>query len=137
MTQHIVLLMTGVLIGSMIFFAAVVAPTVFRILPAEPAGKFLRALFPRYYLWGIVISILGSIAALWVGWLHFVMLASILILFLYARQILIPKINASRDAQLAGDETAKIRFERLHRLSVIINGAQIITAMAVFTFTAI
>ena len=135
MTQYIVLLMTGVLIGSMIFFAAVVAPTVFQVLPAEAAGKFLRALFPRYYLWGIVISILGSIAALWVGWLHFILLASVMILFLYARQILMPRINASRDAELAGDTTAKSRFQRSHRLSVIINGVQIIAVMIVFMYT--
>jgi hypothetical protein len=137
MTQHIVLLMSAVLVGSMIFFAAVVAPTVFRVLPAEAAGKFLRALFPRYYLWGIIVSTLGSIAALWVGWLHFVLLALVLILFLYARQILMPKINASRDAELAGDIAAKSHFQRLHRLSVIINGVQIIAVMIVFTYTVI
>ena len=32
------------------FFPAVVAPTVFKSLPGAEAGHFLRALFPRYYL---------------------------------------------------------------------------------------
>ena len=48
--------LTGALAGSMLFFAVAVAPTVFRALPAEAAGSFLRSLFPIYFLWGLVMS---------------------------------------------------------------------------------
>ncbi|MEE3110181.1 MAG: DUF4149 domain-containing protein, partial [Pseudomonadota bacterium] len=37
-------------LGGLLFFPAVVAPTVFKSLPEAEAGHFLRALFPRYYL---------------------------------------------------------------------------------------
>ena len=45
---------------------------------------------------------------------------------LFSRQSLIPKINNYRDAEIAGDKSAKSKFDRLHRLSVGINGGQII-----------
>ena len=57
--------MLGGLAGSMLFFAFVVAPTVFRALPGEHAGPLLRALFPRYYLWGLVAALLTTLLALW------------------------------------------------------------------------
>ena len=47
-------------IGAMLFFSAAVAPTVFQALPAEQAGAFLRALFPRYFL---INGIAGVVAA--------------------------------------------------------------------------
>ena len=37
-------------LGAMVFFAVGIAPTVFQALPADEAGRFLRRLFPRYYL---------------------------------------------------------------------------------------
>jgi hypothetical protein len=40
----------GALTGSMVFFAVVVAPKVFQVLPPNQAGTFLRAFFPNYYL---------------------------------------------------------------------------------------
>jgi hypothetical protein len=43
--------LVAALCGSMLFFAAVVAPTSFRALPAAMSGQFLRRLFPLYYLW--------------------------------------------------------------------------------------
>src|SRR6185312_7701854 len=41
-------------VGSILFFSFAVAPIIFRVLGAESGGKFVRALFPRYYLWGVI-----------------------------------------------------------------------------------
>ena len=41
--QGLLISLFGALAGSMLFFAFAVAPTVFRSLPAEHAGPFLRA----------------------------------------------------------------------------------------------
>jgi hypothetical protein len=41
-------------VGSILFFSFTVAPIIFRVLGPEAGGKFVRALFPRYYLWGVI-----------------------------------------------------------------------------------
>ena len=44
------------------FFAAVVAPVTFTRLPPEMAGRFVRGLFPVYYLWVLGTSAAGAVA---------------------------------------------------------------------------
>ena len=39
-------------VGSILFFLFGVAPLIFRVLSAEDASRFVRALFPRYYMLG-------------------------------------------------------------------------------------
>ncbi len=51
--------------------------------------------------------------------------------FLIARQVLMPRINAYRDQELAGNQAAGRSFTRLHRLSVGINLIQLIAASVV------
>ena len=46
-------------VGSILFFSFGVAPIIFSVLGEQAGGKFVRALFPRYYLWG---AIAGAIA---------------------------------------------------------------------------
>ena len=38
-------------VGSILFFSFGVAPIIFGVLGEQTGGKFVRALFPRYYLW--------------------------------------------------------------------------------------
>ena len=122
--------MAASLLGSMVFFAVVVAPTVFRTLGVNDAGRFLRALFPRYYSWGLAVSGFGLMAAFWIGSFYIASLIAVVALFLYARQILMPKINDTRDVELAGEVAAKRRFASLHRRSVIVNGVQTLVLLA-------
>ena len=125
-------LATGILFGSMIFFAAVMAPLVFIKLPGDIAGRFIREVFPRYYLWGMIVGAVGLLAALGVSLMDVVLLGLVVAGFVYAREFLMPRINRRRDAALAGDETARPQFERLHRQSVIINGVQMLVLLWVF-----
>ena len=120
--------MLGGLAGSMLFFALVVAPTVFAVLPAEQAGPLLRALFPRYYLWGLFVALLTTLLALWTdaGGLVISASATVTVLFVFARQNLLPAINRARQRQLDGDDAAAMRFRRLHAASLIINLAQLL-----------
>ena len=124
--------MLGGLTGSMLLFALVVAPTVFRALPAEQAGPFLRALFPRYYLWGLVAALLATLLAVWAnaGGLVISACATVTVLFVFARQNLMPAINRARLRQLDGDEAAAARFKRLHGASVLINLLQLLLLVA-------
>lgn len=120
------------LIGGMVFFPAVVAPRVFKSLSPETAGLFLRDLFPAYYAYMIVASMLASLP-LWPS--HpgeaaaclFVALST-----LWVRQVLMPRINRYRDAEKAGDTAAAGQFKRAHRFSVFINLGQLLMLLVVF-----
>ena len=117
----------AVLCGSMLFFAIIVAPTSFRALPADMSGVFLRRLFPLYYLWGLALSLLGSSSAFYAGaGLNGTICAVVALLFVYVRMGLLPQLERLRPLRQAGDAQASQRFRQLHRLSVLINFAQLL-----------
>ena len=124
--QALTLVFCSFTLGAMLFFSSVIAPTVFRVLPPDNAGTFLRKVFPLYYLFGMVTSLIAAVAAfalqLKEAWLLLVVLA----LFVVSRQLLVPAINRARDRELAGDTTAKALFKRLHGSSVAINLVQML-----------
>ncbi len=127
----IALLALGLLLGGMVFFAAVVAPLVFTRLPGEHAGRFIRALFPRYYLWVLGLAAAAAVALLPARPLDAAAMAAVAALTWWLRQRLMPRINALSDAAQAGDAASKPRFDRAHRLSVILNTAQMAAALVV------
>jgi len=105
-------------LGAMLFFASVVAPLVFAHFPESDAGAFIRRLFPRYYDVLAVATALGSLFAL--GSAVGALMSAVMVLFVFSRFWLMPRINDARDA---GREA---RFALLHRASVVINMAQIL-----------
>ena len=115
------------LLSIMIFYSFGIAINVHRTLDKENAGKLLRKLFPIYFLWGLFISILAEIIFLLNAKQEqaFIM-ALIVIGYLYSRQILVPKINKSRDLANEGDERSKKDFNSLHFQSVAINLVQML-----------
>ena len=127
-TQTILPWLLGALFGSMLFFAVTVAPTVFRVLPTDQGGAFLRRFFPRYYLWGLIVALLCSLAAFLTTDNTVVIVSCVIIaiLFVYARQLLMPRINRARDLDLSGDEGEARQFKRLHLQSVLINLVQLL-----------
>ncbi len=129
----------GALAGSMLFFAATVAPTVFRVLSVDDGGAFLRRFFPQYYLWGLGVALLCALAALLGGadMLTGLVCVAIALLFVYARQLLMPRINRARDRELAGDTAAAREFKRLHLQSVIINGLQLLLIITISLYLAL
>lgn len=117
---------TALLFGGMVFFAFIVAPNVFRALGPQHAGAFLRRLFPVYYVFGAGMAGAAAIALVPVAWEAALVMAVVASGFVFSRQGLMPRINAYRDAELAGEASAKQPFARLHRLSVVINLAQMV-----------
>lgn len=113
------------LLGGMLFFPLVVAPTVFKSLDAERAGRFLRELFPAYYGFIIVLSGIALICVynqpILAGGFAVVLASTLLV-----RQMLVPAINTWRDQELAGADGAAKKFALGHRISVIINMAQLV-----------
>ena len=92
-------------VGSILFFSFGVAPIIFRVLGEQAGGKFVRALFPRYYLWGAIAGAIALPAFVagplcyhefrgpMVGVQALVILAGILTM-LYGGNSLTPAINA-------------------------------------------
>lgn len=138
----IALTVSGIWLGSILFLSAVLAPMVFKALSAEHASQFLRMLFPRYYITGIVLTIIISIAILAdifsaseiAGTVYYAAFANgvVLAMAIYSL-LLVPKINAARDA---GEKMAAI-FEKLHLRSVIINVFMLLLTIAVFICLAL
>ena len=116
----------------MIFFSFGIAFNVHKTLDKENAGKLLRKLFPLYFLWGIVISILAEIILLYQGLsLKALFMAIVAIGFLYSRQVLVPLLNKNRDMANEGNSEAKKIFGSLHFRSVSINIIQMILLIAI------
>ena len=120
--------------GGMAFFAFVYAPLVFIKLGTEAGGRFIREVFPVYYVSMGAVSIAAAVLLAFASAARgadALAMACIGIVFLLARFVLLPVINRSRDAGLAGDVAAQKRFDRLHRLSVGVNLVQMLAVLAV------
>ena len=112
-------------LGAMVLLGAVVAPTVFTVLDAESAGRFLRKLFPRLYLFcGIMSGIAAICFTVQTAALPGISIGLISVMFFFCRGPLTRWINEARDQELAGVEGAKVRFDRLHKTSVRIFSVQ-------------
>ena len=120
--------------GGMVFFAFIYAPLVFIKLGTEAGGRFIREVFPVYYLamgaTSIPAALLLAFGSAARG-ADALAMACIGIVFFLARFGLLPVINRNRDAGQAGDVAAKKRFDALHRVSVMLNLAQMVAVLVV------
>ena len=121
MIIYILNFLLSILIGSMIFFMAIVSPSVFATLSTNASSKFLRTIFPRMFLFGFIISIVSLIFTFISGnVLNSILLIIIAISFIINRNYLTPKINNLRDRELEGDEKASSSFKKMHFSSVLL-----------------
>ncbi len=105
----------------MIFFSAVVSPSVFASLNSKGSSKFLRTIFPRMFLFGFVISLLAFILTILSNDLfNSIVLVIIGLSFLLNRNYLTPLINNFRDQELEGNSKATRNFKMMHLLSVLL-----------------
>lgn len=119
-------------LGAVIFFSFFTAPVVFTRLPVAEAGKVISTIFPRYYLLGEIAGAIALLIAIYMavaarGWwlLCLVTLAAAFACTLYAGLVLQPRVDAIRtvNEQQNPDPAVKAEFDRMHRLSVTLNGA--------------
>ncbi len=132
MLISLTILLSSLLLGSMVFFAGIVTPSIFRSLGQQEAMDHTRHLFPRYYLWCIVLSgiatLTASIAQSYIAMLLVIVLAG----FIYGRQSLMKKVAEARDRWTDTDSPQdKARYKSLHKRSVIINGFQILVLLLI------
>ena len=115
------ILIAAAILSFMIFFPLVVATSVFKVLDEKHSSKFLRIFFPKYYLFGFVLSLIGLILSLYhENKLSILIFLLIMTGFIFSRQVLMPIINKAKDLNNEN------KFNKLHKFSVFINFLQII-----------
>ena len=120
MSLDIILVLVSIWVGSIIFFSAIIAPTVFKVLDEKSAGLFLRAFFPKYYIFGLIMGLLSLVLIFLLSIPTNTMLLALLIVMIaltVTSKLMIPVINAARDM---GEEGVS-RFKKLHTMSVMLN----------------
>ena len=122
MSEQIIMNLVSLVLGIMLFFSFILAPMIFKVLPPDNAGVFIRAIFPYYYL--VNLLILSSVTIFYVYYstfvLDFYLVLISALLFFFNLVYLMPKINKFKD-----DRNEKA-FKVSHFVSVIINFAQLI-----------
>ena len=114
-------LVAASILSFMIFFPLVVATSVFKVLDEKQSSKFLRIFFPKYYLYGFVLSVIGlTISTYYENKSSMLIFLLIMIGFIFSRQVLMPIINKAKDLNNEN------KFNKLHKVSVFINFLQII-----------
>ena len=114
------------LLGGLIFFSALVAPSVFTSLDEKNARVFLRSIFPKLYLFAGIFSLFISLILFFINnFLSFIFFI-ITIGYFYSRQFLMIKINE------ASDQKNQKEFKKLHRFSVLIFIVQILLMFLIF-----
>ena len=120
----LLILITAAILSFMIFFPAVVVTSVFKVLDEKASSKFLRIFFPKYYLFGFILSCLGLLTSILkqdkISLFFFIFIS---LSFIFSKQLLMPMINKAKD------ESKEIKFNKLHKLSVFINFLQIISCV--------
>jgi hypothetical protein len=133
-------------LGGMFFFLLTTV-TIFGALPLPEAGRVLAALFPRYYMLGYIAGAIASLLAIYITashpprlWWGFASAALViaLALTLYAGVIIRPRVDAIRtvNEEPNPDPARKAEFDRLHQLSVRLNGAVIVLNLVALATTA-
>jgi Domain of unknown function (DUF4149) len=121
----------GLWLGSTVFFSFFIAPVLFRVLAAPDAARVVRAVFPRYYLLGIVCGlVLCSLLLLRWDWPRLAAVIFLTLIDLYCRQFLTPRINEARDA----GPPRQREFDRMHRISVQLNGVVMLGLVGFFVW---
>jgi len=121
MIENLIQNSLAICLGSMLFFSFVIAPVTFKVLDAKNASKFVRRIFPFYYLVNLIILSIVLLLHSYISSINldFYITLIIVILFAFSIFILMPIINKLKDNK------KEKKFKYSHALSVIINFVQI------------
>ena len=122
MDFQIVYYLTSIVLGAMLFFSFIVAPTTFKVLDENFARKFIRKIFPLYYSFCLIVLLITCNIYFFFSILNyeFYIILILTILFAISLFVLMPMINKFRDNKL------EKKFKITHTISVIINLVQMI-----------
>ena len=124
------LILHAMVLGFMVLFLSVIAPSVFTALDEEYAGKLLRKLFPRMFIYGLVLTLFACVFAYQAERGDLAILTMVSTFgFGFNAFYLTPLINEKRDALLKEPNASSKSFDLLHRLSVSIFMVQMIISI--------
>ena len=121
MIENLIQNLIAISLGTMLFFSFVIAPVIFKVLDANNAGKFVRKIFPYYYLINFIVLSIAVLLLFYISSINldFYITLVITILFAVSLFVLMPLINKLKDNK----EDRKFKYS--HTLSVVINFIQI------------
>jgi len=140
-------------IGSIFFFSLITAPSIFKVLPRQMAGALVSDIFPKYYLTAYVCGGVALVVTIlyWVmentlsgisNALRIVILVVMLGLTIYAGAVIRPQALdvKSEMRSLVEDSSqykeAQVKFNKLHKQSVVINSIVFLLGIAIVFVTA-
>jgi hypothetical protein len=116
MNEAVIVLLTlsySLILGIIVAQVALTAPVVFKVLDNDNASKFLRAIFPRYYLLLFLICLVALlISYLWFSVID-IWIALTASILAFIGFIIIPLTNSARDRGW------NKLFKFLHNISVL------------------
>jgi hypothetical protein len=130
-------------VGGMAFFTFVVTPVIFRTQGREAAGKMVGAIFPLYFRYGLVLTVIALLARIAAGeafhgvrqWVGTVLILTAFLLSGYQAYGVAPRMErvkqsvASFDAA-PPDDPSRREFSRLHGFSMAVNLAILLEGVA-------
>ena len=114
------LIIYSILIGYMVFFTICIAPIINNTLDRQNASKLLRKVFPKNFIFGLVLSILAILFSI-IEKQNFSLIISTFLtcLFLANLYYIMPKINTISDKDKKRKKYSK-NFKKFHLFSVIL-----------------
>ena len=107
-------LLSGIISGMIFFQTAVVASVVFTTLDSENASKFLRKIFPRFFLIIFFLGVVGLLISFLYNNIHGNTIYGITSLAMIISYLVVPATNKARD------ENKSNTFRRLHTVTVVL-----------------
>ena len=124
---------SGIAVGVILLQTIIFAPTIFTTIDAEPAGKLLRALFPKFFKFLALLGTLTILTCIFSSqsgagqWTIGIITVVVPIVCL----LMVPATNR------ATDEGQKGRFKLLHTLSVLFTLSVLIANLSMPYFASI
>jgi len=143
------LLSLAISVGAIIFFSFFTTPTIFREAPVALARELVGKMFPSYYLLGYATQFLALVALTLRGllekpfpWVRILMILLMLGCTLYAGLVILPKAHTAKTVLKTLEpgpeqDAQQAEFDRLHRLSVVLNGTVLIAGIVALGITAV
>ena len=109
------LILSGLIIGVIVYQTMFVAPTVFQTIDSKNTSKFLRKIFPRFFMFIFILGILAFLESYYNSRGNTLYILYIVTsIFSLTAFLLIPMTNK------ATDDNNKKKFKILHSLSVFL-----------------
>lgn len=109
------LILPGLIIGVILYQTVLVAPTVFKTIDSKNTSKFLRKIFPRFFMFIFILGILAFLESYYNSRGNTLYILYIVTsIFSLTAFLLIPMTNK------ATDDNNKKKFKILHSLSVFL-----------------